>query len=136
MMRIDYQGFGKRMRAARKALHMTQEELGAMLGVSKTTVGHLERGTKAPKLSTLISICYSLDISPNTLLFDSLPEDMFGEPVSPKIHLCQPRGPWQTTLTDLLLPELKAAQPDDDAPADLEQLEPIRFVLLNGSPAY
>lgn len=131
MMRIDYEGFGRRLRAARKAQKLTQEQLGTLLGVSKTSVGHLERGTKTPKLSTLISICYVLDVSPNTLLFDSLPEDMFGEPVSSKINLRQPRGLLQNTLTNWLLPDFEAAIAENDELADLPL--PIAFSRLDGT---
>lgn len=44
MMRVDYKAFGKRLREYRLARHLTQEQLGELVGVSYQHIGMLERG--------------------------------------------------------------------------------------------
>ena len=69
---MDYQAFGQRIRQQRKLMKMTQEELAAIADVSTSYIGHIERGIKHCSLDTLICICNSLNIPPNSLLQDSL----------------------------------------------------------------
>ena len=38
MMRVDYKAFGKRLREYRLARHLTQEQLGELVGVSASTL--------------------------------------------------------------------------------------------------
>ncbi len=69
---MDYKSLGQRIRQQRKDMNMTQEELASVSDVSTSYIGHIERGIKRCSLETLICICNALDISPNTLLQDSL----------------------------------------------------------------
>ena len=69
---MDYEALGQRIRQQRKLMKMTQEELASVSDVSTSYIGHIERGIKRCSLETLICICNSLQIAPNSLLQDSL----------------------------------------------------------------
>jgi len=66
---VDYVALGERFRAARKARHMTQQEVADVVGVSLSYVGHMERGIKHCTLDTLVEMSYALDVSVEHLLF-------------------------------------------------------------------
>ena len=63
---------GKRIRKARMAKSLKQEELAEKCGLSVTYIGMIERGEKIPKLETFIEIANSLDVSADILLADLL----------------------------------------------------------------
>lgn len=68
---------GEKIRTARLAKNMTQEELGALLGVQKSAIAKYESGRVVNiKRSTLKKISDSLDIRPAELIFgeDTLEE--------------------------------------------------------------
>lgn len=56
MMRVDYKAFGKRLREYRLARHLTQEQLGELVGVSYQHIGMLECGKRSPSMEMLISL--------------------------------------------------------------------------------
>ena len=74
MMQVDYKAFGHRLRECRRARNLTQEELSELIGVSFQHIGMLERGKRSPSMEMLISLCYVLDCTCDSLLTDSLPE--------------------------------------------------------------
>ena len=59
---------GKRLRARRIELHMTQDELAARLFVTRQTVSNYERGTSEPDLDTLRRIAEVLRTDVDSLL--------------------------------------------------------------------
>lgn len=62
---------GEKIRAARQAKGMTQEELGGMLGVQKSAIAKYESGRVVNiKRSTLKKISDILNIPPFELIFD------------------------------------------------------------------
>ena len=67
---------GKRIRAAREKIHMTQEELSIAIGCSPRHVSVIERGVKSPRLETLIKIINTLRISPDILFQDVIGFDV------------------------------------------------------------
>lgn len=69
---MDYKAMGRRIRAQRKLLGLTQEQLAAVLDISNSFMGHIERGTRAVSLETLVKIANALNISCDVLLQDSL----------------------------------------------------------------
>ena len=73
VIQVDYKALGQRIRQQRKLMKMTQEELASVSDVSTSYIGHIERGIKRCSLETLVCISNALDISPNSLLQDSLP---------------------------------------------------------------
>lgn len=60
--------FGKRLKEIRKQFHITQQQLGDMVGVTKVSICCYENGTRTPTLETLIDLADSLNVHLNYLL--------------------------------------------------------------------
>ncbi len=60
--------FGKRLKEIRKKAHITQQQLGEMVGVTKVSICCYENGTRTPTLETLIDLADSLNVHLNYLL--------------------------------------------------------------------
>ena len=58
---------GAQVRVYRDIRGISQVELAERMGVSKETIGKMERGTTAPSFKTLDSLCRELGISPRNL---------------------------------------------------------------------
>lgn len=67
---MDYTMLGQRIRHYRQKLHLTQEQLAERAGVSASFMGHIERGSRAASLETVMQLCAALDVTPNDLLAD------------------------------------------------------------------
>ncbi len=67
---MELQGLGARIKAAREAKGMTQEDLAAALNLSRNHISVIERGLKPPKLETFVAIANELGVSSDSLLFD------------------------------------------------------------------
>lgn len=67
---MDTKAIGARIKAAREAKNLTQEDLAAIIDLSTTHMSVIERGVKAPKLETFVSIANALEVSADSLLFD------------------------------------------------------------------
>ena len=87
-----------------------------------------ERGERTPSVQTSISLCYALQISLNALYEDSLPEDMFKEENN---TLRQRFGLLHNTLSNWVLADLPDESEHADLPADLAQLPPLGFEMLD-----
>ena len=124
MMRVDYKAFGNRLRAYRLARHLTQEQLGEIVGVSYQHIGMLERGRRSPSMEMLISLCYALDCTCDSLFEDSLPEQ-------DACTLRQRPLRLRNTLTNWILVD----QPDEslapDFAVDLRLLPPLAFSAID-----
>jgi transcriptional regulator with XRE-family HTH domain len=59
---------GKNLRAARKKLDLTQEEVAERSGVQAGEVSRIERGLRDPRVSTLEKLAKAVEISPDQLL--------------------------------------------------------------------
>ena len=67
---------GTRIKEARIAKGMTQEELGKIVGVQKSAIAKYEKGRVVNiKRSTLQKIASALNISPSSLLFEESPKE-------------------------------------------------------------
>lgn len=53
-----------RIHEFRKLRGLTQKELSSMIGITQGALGHLENGSRIPKVDTLTKIARALDISP------------------------------------------------------------------------
>lgn len=73
---MDYSALGKRIKAQRKLLGMTQEELAEQAGISCSFMGHIERGTRKLSVDTLVKITNAVRLSCDMLLQDSLDADV------------------------------------------------------------
>lgn len=67
---MDLKAVGQRIKAAREAKNITQEELAALVNLSTTHVSVIERGLKVTKLDTFVAIANALDVSADALLID------------------------------------------------------------------
>ena len=65
---MAYTEIGKNIRAARKQLDMSQEELAEKSGLSAKFIGNIERGEKAVSLDSFICIANALGASADALL--------------------------------------------------------------------
>lgn len=70
---FDSAAFGRRLKAIRKKSGLTQEQLAGRIGTVTSSVSHLENGTHAPSLHTLLKLCDVFNIGVDELLADSLP---------------------------------------------------------------
>ena len=60
---VDYVGIGRRIRAARLALNLTQEKLSEQVDVSASFIGHIERAEKVPSVETMVRLARALNVS-------------------------------------------------------------------------
>ncbi len=67
---FDYVSLGKRIREARKQMKLTQEQLAELCDLSTAHIGHIERGTRALSIESLITISKVLEVSTDYLLLD------------------------------------------------------------------
>ena len=67
-MPLDYSIIGQRLKKARKAKKMTQEELAEKLDVSIAFLSRIERGNSQVNLKRLVQICEILEVSPGEIL--------------------------------------------------------------------
>lgn len=64
-----YKAFGKLMRQHRERLDgMTQEKLGQLVGLSRTSITNIEKGRQHVSLHQLFAIAESLRVRPGALL--------------------------------------------------------------------
>lgn len=116
---IDYVYLGKRIRACRKKLKLTQEQMAEKLDLSTSFYGHIERGTRIMSMDTFIRICMVLDATADELLglFGAhprrhVPEEWFAERVAKVIAVLEdanlianamksPKNPCQTGMNPL-----------------------------------
>lgn len=65
---MDYVKTGRKIRAQRRILDITQAQLAELCGISTAFVGHIERGTRKMSLETLAALCRILQLSADDLL--------------------------------------------------------------------
>ena len=92
---MDLTLIGQRIKKAREAANITQEELAQAVGCTAKHIGAIERGLKTPRLDTFIIIANTTGASADLLLQDLInsPVDSFaGElaaavaPLSPELQ--------------------------------------------------
>lgn len=59
-----------RLKSARAAKDMSQEELAKAVGVSRQTINAIEKGDYNPTINLCIAICKALDVTLNDLFWD------------------------------------------------------------------
>jgi transcriptional regulator with XRE-family HTH domain len=60
--------FAKNLRAERKALGISQEELGDRADLHRTEISLLERAERDPRLATIVRLAHGLEIPASRLL--------------------------------------------------------------------
>jgi transcriptional regulator with XRE-family HTH domain len=70
-------GFGENVRRCRRQVGISQEELGWRSSLHRTEVGLLGRGSRMPRIDTLIKVACALGVEPGVLLagIDWMPEE-------------------------------------------------------------
>lgn len=63
-----YEKLGKNIRKVRKAKKMTQEDLGKVLGVSKTAIVNYESGQRKISLEFIVKLCSFYELTCDELL--------------------------------------------------------------------
>ena len=67
--------FGARLRAGRRALGLSQEELAQSADLSANYIGLIERGARQPTLDALVRLARAIDQKPGQLVGDAEPGD-------------------------------------------------------------
>ena len=67
---MDAQAVGHRIKVAREAKGLTQEELAVLVDLSPTHISVIERGVKVPNLDSFVAIANALGVSADALLID------------------------------------------------------------------
>lgn len=75
---MDLKTVGQRIKEAREAKGLTQEDLAAIVDLSPTHVSVIERGLKVAKLDTFVAIANALDVSADSLLIDVVTQSTNG----------------------------------------------------------
>lgn len=90
---MDLTVIGQRVRTAREAAQITQEELGRAVGCTAKHIGAIERGIKTPRLDTFIIIANTTGVSADYLLQDLLkqPIDSLASEFSAVAALLEPK---------------------------------------------
>jgi transcriptional regulator with XRE-family HTH domain len=60
--------FGKNLTRCRKRAELSQEDLADLAALHRTAVGHVERGTRLPRIDTVIKLAGALAVPPAELL--------------------------------------------------------------------
>ena len=71
-MKLNYKEIGVRIRKARKAKNITQDELANIVHLSKTHISHIENATTKLSLPVLVDIANALDVTADYLIANSL----------------------------------------------------------------
>ena len=66
--------FGQRVRYYRKNKKLSQEQLAELCDLHPTYIGQLERGEKNASLETIMRVCEGLEISPEVLFENIVPQ--------------------------------------------------------------
>ena len=69
-MKYNKAEIGQRIRARRKAYEISQEKLSKMVGISRSTLIHIEKGDTFPELKPLTKICEVLGCRVSYVLGD------------------------------------------------------------------
>ncbi len=75
---MDLKNVGQRIKVARDAKNLSQEDLAELVSLSPTHISVIERGVKAMGLDKFIAIANVLDISADALLVDVVNRSTLG----------------------------------------------------------
>jgi transcriptional regulator with XRE-family HTH domain len=105
---IDYPEIGTRIRAARIAKGLTQEQLAAAIQVGTTHISHIETGNTIPSMKTFVAIVNTLDCSADELLCRELTQarPIFTSWLSEQVADC---SDWEIKIISDTVTALKAS---------------------------
>ena len=90
---IDYIKIGQRIRKCRVNRHMTQAELGDLIGCSNNHVSHIETGQTRVSNAILMRIARTMELSLDYFLLDTpyaQPETIINTEIAEKLERCKP----------------------------------------------
>ena len=73
---------GIRIAQRRKELHLTQEQLAEMIGLSLQSISCIELGKKAVRPENLAKLCFHLDVTADYILYGRRSEQQIHETVA------------------------------------------------------
>ena len=95
---------GTRIRDARIAKKLTQEELAKMIGVTKGSIAHYEKNVSVPKVELLYPLMAALDVDTNYLYgVMKNPSPVMLSPREREVILAYRAKPGRREAVDLLL---------------------------------
>ena len=71
-----YEVLGARIKARRKEIHLRQAELAEGIGLSRTSITHIERGRQRLFLDQFAEICRILKVPPSEIITDPLNQNI------------------------------------------------------------
>ena len=75
---MDFSKVGYRIKIAREAKNLSQEDLAALVDVCPTHISVIERGKKATRLDKFVAIANVLEVSADSLLIDVVDHSVTG----------------------------------------------------------
>lgn len=78
-LQMDLKAVGLRIKEAREAKNLTQENLAAIVDLSTTHISVIERGLKTMRLDNFVAIANALDVSADSLLSDVVTKSTEGQ---------------------------------------------------------
>ena len=103
---IDYVKVGKRIRSVRKECFLTQDELAAQCGCTRTHLSAVETGECKPSLDLIVKIAAVLASSVDFFIMDSPHVNtryIINQQIAPKLEACTSR---ELTLINRALDEI------------------------------
>ena len=87
---MDYVGIGKRIRAQRYKLDLSQEELAEKSGISLVHMSHIETANTKLSLPVLVDLACALGVRTDDLIFDkdTLGKDELLEEITLELDGC------------------------------------------------
>lgn len=123
---IDFKALGRRISMYRYQNNLTQEKLAEHVGLSTQSIGNIERGVKAPSITTFYRLMQALNVSASDLLNEDVARL---EESGDVLTLRAPQTVFHNTLTDWLCKD--DPEYDDSIVVDLRALPPIGFLALD-----
>jgi XRE family transcriptional regulator, regulator of sulfur utilization len=68
MERSPAEAFGQALREARLKAGLSQEEAASLGGLDRAYLGHLERASKTPTISTVWKVAEAVEVKPSQLI--------------------------------------------------------------------
>ena len=100
--KIDYKAIGRRIRAARKLLNLTQERLANEVDLAPNHVSNIETGNTKLSLPSILKIAVALHTDVNSLLYDNIPKVEESYDADAKLILSDCTEKERTVLLELL----------------------------------
>ena len=93
-MAIDYTKLGKRVKAQRAKLKLSQAMLAERCDISDIYISHIETGKAKPSLDVLFSIAEVLGVTLDALLIDSIycSTERLSDEIAAKLKRCTPEN--------------------------------------------